>query len=56
MAALRTRVRFIDDRGGERCERSNGRSVGRKLVVQTATWVGAFKYFTLLCMVLPGDW
>ena len=43
---------FSDDRasrGGERCERSNGRSVGRKLVIQAATWVGA-----LLCMVLSG--
>ena len=35
-------MRFSDDRGGERCERRNGRSVGRKLVIHAATWVGAF--------------
>ena len=36
------RVRFSDDRGGERCERSNGGSVGRKPVIYAAKWVGAF--------------
>ena len=35
-------MRFSDDRVGERHERSNGRSVGRKQVIQAATWVGAF--------------
>eukprot|EP00964_Phaeocystis_antarctica_P118243 scaffold82043_cov56-Phaeocystis_antarctica.AAC.1 len=36
------RVWFSDDRGGERSERSNGRSVGRKRMIHAATWVGAY--------------
>ena len=35
-------MRLSDDRVGERHERSDGRSVGRKQVIPSATWVGAF--------------
>ena len=42
MATLRMRVRFSDDRVGERHECSNGISVGRKQMIQAAMWVGAF--------------
>ena len=42
LATLRMRVRFSDDRGGERHERRDGRSAGRKQVIPSATWDGAF--------------